>query len=209
MAHDDHRAAIVAQEIHQPRLRVAVQVVGRLVEEQQVRVGEKHARELDAPALATGQHAQGQVDAVEPEAEAACDLARVRLARVAAGGAISLLSLGVALDRGERVVVLELDVQLGELSRGAVEAAPGQDVRQSRRSRLASRPRVLRHVAESPAMQGDAGGCVVLAREHLEQARLTGAVAAHQADLVAFGHGEARVGENPARDHVDGEIADL
>jgi len=67
----------------------------------------------------------------------------------------------------------------------------------------------LRHVAERASLQDDARRRVVFARQDLEQARLAGAVAADQADLVAGGHGEARVGKHPARGDVDGEIPDL
>ena len=45
-------------------------------------------------------------------------------------------------------------------------------------NRFCSRPWVLRHVAEGAAAQDQSGLGVVLARKHLEQARLAGAVAA-------------------------------
>ena len=58
VADHDHRAAVVTQEVHQPGLGVAVEVVGGLVQQQKLRVGEQHARQLDPPALAARQHAE-------------------------------------------------------------------------------------------------------------------------------------------------------
>ena len=43
VAYHDHRPPIVAEEVHQPGLGVTVEVVGRLVQQQQVRIGEQHA----------------------------------------------------------------------------------------------------------------------------------------------------------------------
>ena len=54
--HDD-LAAIVAQEVHQPRLGVAVEVVRRFIEKQELRVCEQHARQLNPPALSAGEDA--------------------------------------------------------------------------------------------------------------------------------------------------------
>ncbi len=51
-----HRAGVVAEELLQPFDRLGVEVVGRLVEQQQVGAGEQQAAQGDAAALATGQH---------------------------------------------------------------------------------------------------------------------------------------------------------
>jgi hypothetical protein len=107
------------------------------------------------------------------------------------------------------VVVLELGVQLRQVHRCAVQPSPGQDVSERRLRGLGSRARVLGHVAERALFQDQPGSRVVLARQHFEQARLAGAVASDQTDLVPRRHGEARVREHPARDDVDGEISDL
>ena len=48
----------VRRNVHQPGLGVDVEVVRRLVEQQQVVAGEQDARELDAPPFATGERAR-------------------------------------------------------------------------------------------------------------------------------------------------------
>ncbi len=70
MADDDHRTSVIAQEVEQPGLGVAVEMVGGLIQQQQVGVCKQDARNLDAAPLTTGQDADGQIDPVEPQAEA-------------------------------------------------------------------------------------------------------------------------------------------
>ena len=70
VADHEQRAAVRAQELHQPLLGVDVEVVRRLVEQQQVAAREQDARELDAPALTTGQRADREVEAVGARARA-------------------------------------------------------------------------------------------------------------------------------------------
>jgi hypothetical protein len=53
VAHHDHRASVVAQEVHEPRFGVAVEVVGRLVEQEEVGFREQHPCQLNAAALTT------------------------------------------------------------------------------------------------------------------------------------------------------------
>ena len=72
-------------------------MVRRLVEQKQVRFGEKDARDLDPPPLTTREHSKRKIDAVEPQAQAADDPPCVRLRRVAAGVAIPFLGVGVPL----------------------------------------------------------------------------------------------------------------
>ena len=58
------RAAEGAHVLQQPVAGVGVEVVGRLVEQQQLAAGEQDAGELEAATLATGQRADVQVQAV-------------------------------------------------------------------------------------------------------------------------------------------------
>ena len=60
VAHDEQRAAVRAQELEQPGAGVGVEVVGRLVEQQQVAAAEEDAHELDAPPLTAGERAEGE-----------------------------------------------------------------------------------------------------------------------------------------------------
>ena len=85
MAHHQQRAAVAAEEAHQPLLRILVQMVGGLVEEQHRRIGEEGAAQLDPPPLASREDTERQVDPVRLDAEAGGDAARVGFARVATG----------------------------------------------------------------------------------------------------------------------------
>src|SRR3989442_6030547 len=69
--------------------------------------------------------------------------------------------------------------------------------------------RVLRHVTEGPATEHDAGRRVVLAGQHLEQARLAHPVAADEADLVACVDREACIAEYASCRDIDGKSSRL
>src|SRR5438128_608170 len=82
----------------------------------------------------------------------------------------------------------------------------------ARRAKADLRPRTARAPARRvcalrPTARSAAGR--PCRAEDLEQARLAGAVAPHQADLVSRGDGEARVRQHAARGDVDGKVADL
>ena len=62
MADDDEAALVRRQELAQPPHGVGVEVVGGLVEQEDVGPAEQDARELDAPALAAGQGAERLVE---------------------------------------------------------------------------------------------------------------------------------------------------
>ena len=57
VADDEQGAAVGAQEAEQPVAGVVVEVVGGLVEHEQLAAGEEDAGQLDPAALAAGQHA--------------------------------------------------------------------------------------------------------------------------------------------------------
>ena len=63
VADHEQRAAVLREEAEHPVAGVVVEVVGRLVEEEDVAAGEEDPRQLDAATLAAGQHAQRQVEA--------------------------------------------------------------------------------------------------------------------------------------------------
>src|SRR3989442_7488374 len=69
--------------------------------------------------------------------------------------------------------------------------------------------RVLRHVTQGPATQHEAGRRVVLAGQHLEQARLAHPVAADEADLVAGVDREACIAEHASCRDIDGKSSRL
>ena len=58
VAHHEQRAAVRAQELEEPVAGVGVEVVGGLVEQQQLAAGEQDAHELEPPALAARQRTE-------------------------------------------------------------------------------------------------------------------------------------------------------
>ena len=202
VADDEQGAAVGAQEPHQPLLGVDVEVVGRLVEAQHVAAGEEDAGQLDAAALAARQHADRVVDAVGADAEAGGQRARLAVGGVAAVGPEQLLGAGVAGDVALVGALLHGDAQLLDALDLGVDAAPGQDVGDGGAPvEHAGDARILRQVAEGALADDPPGGRLGLAAEHAEQARLAGAVAADEADLVAGHHGEVgRLDDEPAAD---------
>ena len=58
VAHDEQRAAVRPQELEQPGAGVGVEVVGGLVEQEQVAAAEEDAHQLDAAPLTAGERAE-------------------------------------------------------------------------------------------------------------------------------------------------------
>ena len=75
MRDEDQRAAEVLERLEQHVLRVEIEMVRRLVEQQRVRRPQEHARDREPRALTARQHAHGLVDIVAREEEAAEDVA--------------------------------------------------------------------------------------------------------------------------------------
>ena len=111
----DHGALVVGEEALEPVDGLGVEVVRRLVEEQQVGRGEEQAAERDAAALAAGERGDVAVALGEPERVHRAVERRVERPGVAAVD----LVLHLRLLGEERVVV---GVGLGEGGRDRVEA---------------------------------------------------------------------------------------
>jgi hypothetical protein len=84
--HEDERPAVVAERLQQDLLRVQVQVVRGLVEEQHVRRVQEHLREGEPVALAAREDGHALVDVVPGEQEAAQDVPDQGHHRGRAGG---------------------------------------------------------------------------------------------------------------------------
>ena len=210
VADDEQRAAVRAQERHQPRLGVDVEVVRRLVEQHEVAAREQDARQLGAPALAAGERADREIEPVGREPEPGDDAPHLRLGRVAARRAERVLGVAERLHVARRRIGVDLGAQLLEAAHRLVEAAARQHVRQRGAVEPgAARGRILRKEADELGPQHDAGRGRVRAGEHPQQRRLARAVAPDETDLVAGVQRERRVGEREPPTHLDCEIADL
>ena len=137
VADDEQRAAERAQERHQPRLGVDVEVVRRLVEQQEVAAREQDARELDAPALTTGERADREVEAVAGEPEARADAPHFGFGRVAARGAERVLGVAEGAHVARRRIVRR---PAGAALRGDAAAASRPRPESTCASAVPSRP---------------------------------------------------------------------
>ena len=186
----EQRAGQRLQERLEPDDRLDVEVVGRLVHQQDVGPAEQHARHRDAHLPAARQRADVAVDPLVVEAEAVQHLARLALERVAAEMLVLLLHLAEA--REDRVHVVGLRgighrvlQRLELVMQGASAPAAGDRLVEHRSAgHLLD---VLPEVADRQLLRHRHVAVVgrFLAGDHPEQRRLAGAVRADQADLFA------------------------
>ena len=207
VGHREHGARVLRQVLLQPQHALGVEVVGRLVEQQQVGGLEQQLAQRDAAALATGQHADVGVGrrqpqrvhrlldlAVELPRAGGLDLVEQRcllledLLEVGVGGAHLLVELLVPQDH----VADALDALLHVL----------QDVLALVEDRLLHQDAD----AVAGAELGVAVGRLVQAGHHLQHGRLAGAVRSEDADLRARVERDRDVVED---DLVPDRLADL
>ena len=185
----------------QPDDRVGVEVVGRLVEQQRLGVGEQDAGQLDPAALATGQRAQRLGEHPVGQPEVGADARGVALGGVPAHRGELVLQPAVAAHGLVPLVVVgglgHRDLRLGQLVAQDVEPAAGQHPVAGGDVEVAA-ARVLREVADLADDVDLAGVRDALAGERGEGGRLAGAVAADQADPVAGLHAQVGVADEDA-----------
>ena len=109
MGDQDEGARVVGEEAFEPLHRVDVEVVGGLVEQQEVGVGEQRARQRDARELAAGQRQEVAVEHLVGQAEALDDAAQAAAVGVASRRLETALQLLIRLHR-----VAQLGTVLGE-----------------------------------------------------------------------------------------------
>jgi hypothetical protein len=208
--HHEQGPAVAAEEAHEPLLGVGVEVVGGLVEDEDVAAGEEDARQLDPAALTTREHLQRQIEPVGAKAQASGDPAHLGLGGIATLLLELVMRSAVAVDVALRGVLLQLDAQLLHALDQLVEAPAGQHVVEgSALGRLGLGAGVLVEVAELARDRDGAAVGRVLSGQHPDEARLAGAVAPHQPGLVAGADGERRLDQGQASSHLDGQVADL
>ena len=183
---DEHERAVVRlQELLQPVDRGEVEVVGRLVEEQQVRLGREDPRQLGAHAPSAGERPERLRELVRREAEASERDLDARLDVVSAEVLELRLQLSVAPHlRGVREVALELlhlGLHLGE-PRDAAQGVLEQRLVRGVRLRVLAREADAR----APLDYELAGVRRHLAEDDLEERGLSRAVRTHHAHAVAL-----------------------
>ncbi len=191
---------MVGEEAAQPGDRVGVQVVGRLVEQQDAAavltgVAEQDPGQFDAPALAAGEGADGLGQGAVGQAEVGADPGRLGLGRVPAEGGELVLQRAVAADQAFVVGALgQLGLQLLHLRHQHVQAAGGEHPVPAGHVKITG-TRVLRKVADGAAPVELPGVRLPLAGEDLQGGGLAGAVAADEADPVTRLHPQRGVGQ--------------
>ena len=173
----DDGAGELAQELLQPENGLGVQMVGGLVQQQQIRLGGQGAAERHAPLFAAGERPHQRIQ---------------RRRGQGGGGGVDA---GLQLPAVRAVNLVEQSRQL------AIRAVPGfiaaQPLHQVRRARLDVLPHgeaaiqleLLRQVADAQAAppRHFAGVGALMAGQDAQQAGLAAAVPAQQPDLLARG----------------------
>ncbi len=189
---EDHRRVERGQLALEPLEARHVEVVRRLVEQQQVGVAAERARERGARQLSAGERPQLPVEVLVGEAEAAQDGGRVVAPAVAARVLEPRLRRRVAVER--RLVVRAARHRLLEplqllLERDEVARA-GEDVLAQRQVAVERRPLVVQRDPRS-LLEGELAAVLLgLAGEDSQQRRLAGAVRPGERDAVAPLDGE-------------------
>ena len=177
MGDDQHRARELLEERLEPGQAVEVEVVGRLVEQQDRGAREQHAGQQRAGGLAAAEGAERHVERHMGDAERVARAVELRVQRPSPERPEAVLGVAV---RGQCVGLVqallelrELVVQPPDLAEGGAEQAVDRQLRPRRLLRQVADPvaRPERHAAALRSI--DAG-------EHPQQRRLARAVAAHQ-----------------------------
>jgi hypothetical protein len=198
---EDHRGVERGELPLEPLEVRDVEVVRRLVEEEQVGVAAERARERGARQLAAGEGAKRPVEVLLREAEPAHDGGCVVAPRIPARVLEPPLRLRVTVERRLRVIACrhrllepaQLLLERDELPR------TGEDVLAQRQLLLERRPLVVQRDAGSLLERELAAVLGGLAGEDPEQRRLAGAVRARERDAVAplDGEGDAVEEDGP------------
>ena len=117
---EKHGAVVAREELLEPTDAFEVEVVGRLVEKQQVRVAQQQLGEGDAHLPAAREVTGGLVEVLHGKAEACQDLPCARLQLVSAEPLEAVLRRAVAL---EQTVELVAGFRLGDLALELAHAA--------------------------------------------------------------------------------------
>ncbi len=175
---DEERPAIALEPLLEPEDGVEVEMVGRLIQQQEVRGTHQRLREIQTHAPAAGEARHGLAHLLVREAQAVQELLRARAHRVGVGVAHRGVELAdpvaviggsgcgeLAFEPAQRRIAVDRVFERGALERG----------------------RLLRDVGDAPARRviDLALVGVQLAAQERKEARLPRAVRADQADLVA------------------------
>ncbi len=98
VTHDDERALVRREELHQPGLRVDVQVVRGLIQQEQIRAAEQDPAELEPTPFPARQRTNRKGEPVLGQTQSRGDRLRVRLGLIPAELPILLLETSEPVD---------------------------------------------------------------------------------------------------------------
>ena len=204
---EEQRSGITREPVLEPQHCVEVEVIGRLVEEQEVRAAHQRLREVEPHPPAAGESRDRIPMARRREAEAGQEHCRAGTRRIAADLVVAVMEVrerfALAGRIGARCGLGDLEGTL-DLAQLAVAVLDEVDRRRGGRQRL------LRDVRRRPRRRKlDVPGVLVrLPQDQREEARLAAAVRPDEADLVSRMHGEVRPVEQALRAAGEGEVGD-
>src|SRR3954447_14584532 len=188
VSHGDDRALVVLEKALEPGDRLGVEMVGRLVEQQQVRRLQQQPAERDAAALAARERRdvrvrRGQAQRVHRDLEL-----RIEIPGVA--GVDLVLDLRLLVHHLVHLVGRQIFAELGVDLVVALEQRFGRrdplfDVAEHRLGRIELRLLLEKADRDAGAGKGLADETLILARHDLQQRALAGAVQAEHTDLGA------------------------
>ncbi len=203
---DDQESAFVFLQIAtEPFDGIGVQMVGRLVEDQRVGVGEQNPCQFDPSTLSSGERAQLLAHHLLRQSEACRHGGRFGLRRVASGLFEILHGLVVTVHG----LGHDVRIRVGHVLFGLAYALDdGGDVSSAHhtveRGLLGiRRMRVLREVTKLARDAHFAGRRQHVAGDHAGQRGLAGAIAADETDFVAFGDMEVGGMQQRARANLN------
>ena len=209
MAHDEDRATEVGEPALEPADGVEIEVVGRLVEDQDVGAGREGHAQAEAPALAPGERRDGPRELLLGEAEVAREGRHAVLELVAVRDVVAIGHVGeptqVLLGTGGRGLLR--GPQLG--AEGHDVAEPGQEGREH----VAVGLHLVRLavVAEGgvAAEHRRAAVGLDLTREVAQERGLARAVGRDERGSIAGGEGERHAFEEGVARIAEAEVGDL
>jgi len=134
----DHEecAAVGTEKCEQPVPRIGIEMIGRLVEQEEIASGEQDSGQLETAAFAAGEGPDGEFQSVGPKAKSVHEFARFGIGRVATFDLETLLSRGEPADVLLGRVLFHLEPEgLESLHRG-IESSPGEHMGDRRRLRV-------------------------------------------------------------------------
>ena len=199
MADDEHGRGIMGEIVDQPERAFEIEIVCRLVEQQDVRLREEHGRERHAHAPAAGELRQGARLRLVVEAEAGQNARRPR-------------RCGMGVDVDEARVDFGDPVRIGgglrlRHERRALAVGIKHEVDQG----AGATGRLLLDASEA-GVAGQLDGAALgpeFARDHAKKGGLAGAVAPHKADPRPVGQGRSGAVEQNARAEPIGEVVNV